>query len=146
MEPVTDNIDFLRTKTKKALGKFLSKEQNILSLEKNVFDNINSEYYTLVIYELISDIKKGEKLNTILQNIKNKKIHWKHETYNNLILEEDEQNNFIIQPFEVYEGALTCKCGSNRVYSYQKQSRSADEPMSTYATCMACKNSWVYSG
>ena len=57
-----------------------------------------------------------------------------------------EQNNFIETPFEIEEGVLECDCGSKRVFSYQKQSRSADEPMSTYATCMACKKQWVYSG
>ena len=63
-----------------------------------------------------------------------------------MINEEIEQDNFIIKPFEIEEGVLQCKCGSKRVYSYSKQSRSADEPMSTYAQCMSCKSKWVYSG
>ena len=65
---------------------------------------------------------------------------------NDLMNEEIEQDNFIENPFEIEEGVLECKCGSKRVFSYQKQSRSADEPMSTYATCVACKNKWIYSG
>jgi DNA-directed RNA polymerase subunit M/transcription elongation factor TFIIS len=135
----------IREKGINVLRTVLNREQNILILEKNIFNN-GIDNYIQNIYETIKDIKDGIKLNTILENIKKNKVIWKHQSLNDYIFEEEEQNNFIIQPFEVYEGALVCKCGSKRVYSYQKQSRSADEPMSTYATCMACKSKWVYSG
>ena len=134
----------LKEKGIEALKRFLKVEQNIKILENNI-ENY-SDNYSLDLYETICDIKKEKKLNDILKNIKKGKLGWKHEYLNDFIFEEEEQNNFIIQPFEVYEGVLTCKCGSKRVYSYQKQSRSADEPMSTYANCMACGNKWVYSG
>ena len=122
----------------------IKKEQNIETLERNIYEK--SSNYLLSIFEIINDIKTGLKLNDILSNIKKSNIGWNHESLKDAIFEEEEQNNFIIQPFEVYEGVLSCKCGSKRVYSYQKQSRSADEPMSTYATCMSCKSKWVYSG
>ena len=73
-------------------------------------------------------------------------MNWDHDFFNELKLEETEQDNFLIKPFEIEEGVLECKCGSKRVYSYSKQSRSADEPCSTYAQCMSCKSKWVYSG
>lgn len=138
-----EEID-LREKGINSLKLYLNKEQNINILEKNIYNS--SDNYLLDLYQTIYDINSGYKLNNILSNIKNEKIGWKHNCFSDLIFEEEEQNNFIIQPFEVYEGVLTCKCGSKRVYSYQKQSRSADEPMSTYANCMACGNKWVYSG
>jgi len=134
----------IREKGINSLKKYLNKEQNIKILEKNVYNL--SQNYCLDLYQTICDIKNGEKLNTILNNVKNENISWKHNSFSDLIFEEEEQNNFIIQPFEVSEGVLICNCGSKRVYSYQKQSRSADEPMSTYANCMACGNKWVYSG
>ena len=125
-----EEID-LRERGINSLRILLNKEQNIKIIEKNIYDL--SKNYLLDLYETINDIK-------------NSKIGWKHNSFKDLIFEEEEQNNFIIQPFEVYEGVLICNCGSKRVYSYQKQSRSADEPMSTYANCMACRNKWVYSG
>ena len=134
----------LRERGINSLRIFLNKEQNIKIIEKNMYDL--SKNYLLDLYETINDINIGTKLNNILHDIKNCKIGWKHNSFKDLIFEEEEQNNFIIQPFEVYEGVLICNCGSKRVYSYQKQSRSADEPMSTYANCMACGNKWVYSG
>lgn len=46
---------------------------------------------------------------------------------------------------EEYVGILTCgKCKSNRTTYYQMQTRSADEPMTTYATCMNCNNRWKF--
>jgi DNA-directed RNA polymerase subunit M/transcription elongation factor TFIIS len=42
-----------------------------------------------------------------------------------------------------YDGILQCrKCKSNKTEYYQLQTRSADEPMTTYATCKKCGNKW----
>ena len=38
---------------------------------------------------------------------------------------------------------FTCgKCKSNRCSYYQLQTRSADEPMTTFVTCIDCGNRW----
>jgi transcription elongation factor S-II len=38
---------------------------------------------------------------------------------------------------------FTCrKCKSNKCTFYQQQVRSADEPMTTYVTCISCGNRW----
>ena len=59
----------------------------------------------------------------------------------------EEHDDFIINPFEVEEGCTECKkCGSKRVFTYTKQIRSSDEPMTTFAKCVQCKISWTYSG
>lgn len=37
----------------------------------------------------------------------------------------------------------TCgKCKNNKVEHYQKQTRSADEPMTVFANCLVCGNRW----
>ena len=42
-----------------------------------------------------------------------------------------------------YEGILQCgKCKSKKTDYYQLQTRSADEPMTTYVTCKNCGNRW----
>ena len=44
---------------------------------------------------------------------------------------------------EDYEGMFKCgKCKSKKTTYYQMQTRSADEPMTTYVTCMECANRW----
>jgi len=40
---------------------------------------------------------------------------------------------------------FTCfKCKSNDCTYYQMQTRSADEPMTTFVTCMSCANRWKF--
>jgi transcription elongation factor S-II len=42
-----------------------------------------------------------------------------------------------------YEGMFKCrKCKSKKTTYYQMQTRSADEPMTTYVTCMECGTKW----
>jgi hypothetical protein len=44
-----------------------------------------------------------------------------------------------------YEGVFKCrKCGSKKTDYYQLQTRSADEPMTTYVTCNGCGNRWKF--
>ncbi len=42
-----------------------------------------------------------------------------------------------------YEGQFKCgKCKSTKTTYYQMQTRSADEPMTTFVTCTTCNNRW----
>ena len=44
---------------------------------------------------------------------------------------------------EDYEGIFKCaKCRSKKTTYYQMQTRSADEPMTTFVTCTNCQNRW----
>lgn len=44
---------------------------------------------------------------------------------------------------EDYEGLFKCgKCKSTKTTYYQMQTRSADEPMTTFVTCTGCGNKW----
>ena len=44
---------------------------------------------------------------------------------------------------EDYDGLFKCgKCKSVKTTYYQMQTRSADEPMTTYVTCKNCSNRW----
>lgn len=44
---------------------------------------------------------------------------------------------------EGYTGLFQCgKCKSTKTTYYQMQTRSADEPMTTFVTCITCNNRW----
>jgi len=149
-----------RDKGLAALGTVLKNEQNIRIVEKNVYDSsINQEEdveicYKLNILQTVGDVANGEKLKDILGNIKSGKLGWSHNSFKQMHNMLDEQNDFIENPFAVEEGVLECKardkegkvCGSKRVFSYQRQVRSADEPMTTFASCCQCGTKWQYSG
>ena len=48
-----------------------------------------------------------------------------------------------IEDQEDYEGLFKCgKCKSMKTTYYQMQTRSADEPMTTFVTCINCQNRW----
>jgi len=152
-----DQMDEIRNRGKIALRKFLGKEQNVNILEKCVNESVSryigseteevfSEIYNNIIYQLINDIINKKELKEILKSVKNNEILWKHPSLKDLIDDEIEQDDFIIQPFEIVEGIAECRCGSKRVYSYTKQTRGGDESSTTFNECLKCKSKWTYSG
>lgn len=53
------------------------------------------------------------------------------------------QDEFITNPVEVSEGAVTCgKCGSKKTFSKQLQVRSSDEGFTTFCICISCNAKW----
>jgi transcription elongation factor S-II len=48
-----------------------------------------------------------------------------------------------LKPDENFTGLFTCgKCKSKKTTYYQMQTRSADEPMTTFVTCLNCSKRW----
>jgi DNA-directed RNA polymerase subunit M/transcription elongation factor TFIIS len=129
---------------KNALKTVLTKEQNVNTLEKYIFEisEEDEKSYKKILYETIQDISNGNKIQDILSNIKNKNVLWKHKSLETFIKEEEEQDEFIINPFQVEEGMIECRCGSKRVYSYSKQCRSGDEGITSFHQCLKCKSKW----
>jgi DNA-directed RNA polymerase subunit M/transcription elongation factor TFIIS len=129
-------------------------EEHNQDINQSINEDINElreekyiEDYNALIYEIVGDIVSGVNLKEMLNNLKTGIVGWKHPVFNDIRTKIEEHDEFIMNPFEVEEGALTCaKCGCNKTYSYSKQTRSADEPMSTFAQCLNCKAKWVYSG
>lgn len=59
-------------------------------------------------------------------------------------LEKENMNKAqVAQPEKSISDALTCgKCGQKKVSYSQAQTRSADEPMTTFCECLSCGNRW----
>ena len=52
---------------------------------------------------------------------------------------------FLKKPSEKPDGMIKCrKCKSMKTDYYQLQTRSADEPMTTYVTCHNCEHRWKF--
>lgn len=43
---------------------------------------------------------------------------------------------------KVLSGVYKCKCGSDKTTQFEMQTRSADEPMTVFISCVECGNSW----
>lgn len=66
------------------------------------------------------------------------------ETYNKLY-EEYKPKIIEVKEKEEVIGILKCgKCKTYKTTYYQMQTRSSDEPMTTFATCLNCDNRWRF--
>lgn len=68
------------------------------------------------------------------------------ELYGNEILAQ-QQAQILAQPdTSKTEGLFTCgRCKTKKTTYYQMQTRSADEPATTFVTCLNCNNRWKFS-
>lgn len=132
-------------------------KKNINTLEKHIhnkcqenFNENSEEYiqeYKKILYQIVGDIIKGIEVKEIIANLKIGNIDWNHSTFTSIKKQIQEQDDFIINPFEVVEGVTECKkCGSKRVLTVSSQCRSSDESSTTVAKCIKCKANWSYSG
>jgi len=59
---------------------------------------------------------------------------------------QDRSNKLLMASNDIdenYSGLFTCgKCKSKKTTYYQMQTRSADEPMTTFVTCINCSKRW----
>lgn len=151
---MTDLIE-IREIGKKSIGTVLKK--NINTLEKYIhnkcqekFNENSDEYiqeYKRILYQIVGDIIKGIEVKEIIANLKTGNIDWNHSTFTSIKKQIQEQDDFIINPFEVVEGVTECKkCGSKRVLTVSSQTRCGDESSTTVAKCIKCKANWSYSG
>lgn len=144
-------VEEIRSKGCLSLGTVLKQQQNIKIVEKyihkNAYDSDDYEStYKKILYQSIGDIFNNKNLKDLVKNIKNNMVGWKHPVFTDIKNRIEEHDEFIINPFEVEEGVTNCRCGSKRVFTYQKQCRGSDEPMTTFAKCVSCKAQWSYSG
>jgi len=123
---------------------------------KNIVKKWDNTYFNQIYFDKLKSVfinlKNQEKLrnNIMEQKIKSHKIAFmthqemvpeKWESLINLKLIRDE--NRYAPKLDANTDDFTCyKCKSNRCSYYQLQTRSADEPMTTYVTCIDCGNRW----
>ena len=136
-----------RLRVRNALKSKLSRDENINVFEKYIFQvyGENDTDYLNNAFQVIYDVDTNN-MSDILKDLKDGRYGWKHKSLDTYRDIEYEQDAFIIQPFEIIEGVVECKCGSNRVYTFSKQTRSGDESITTFNECLICKTKWVYSG
>ncbi|ASZ85043.1 063L [Cherax quadricarinatus iridovirus] len=112
---------------------------------KKYYADEDEEWIWSQIYE---DLSEEPDLNEYIENVvKAGKLGWNHKTFNKIKQTQEEQDDYIVNPFEAEEGVVQCKkCKSFKVYSISVQTRAADEPMTTVAQCTVCKAKWSYNG
>lgn len=115
---------------------------NILNLIKDLKD---SKWISTQITQDLSTGLWTEK-DFIEKVIKPGKIGWNHEVFQKLLKTQQEQDDYILNPFEAEEGVVQChKCNSFKVFSIAVQTRAADEATTTMSQCTECNNKWSHN-
>jgi transcription elongation factor S-II len=167
MRTVT-NPDIFRTNVKMQLGEILDNSKIGDNLERGIYNfvlqladekNIVKKWENTYFVQLYID--KFRSLYTNIQNPKIRKIITEKQikphklafmTHQELLPEkwtvliEDlkiKNQNKYTPKIEASTDNFTCyKCKSKECSYYQLQTRSADEPMTTFVTCIKCGNRW----
>lgn len=108
---------------------------------RSIFSNLNKNSYIKNNY-LLEKIKSGDIKPDDISKLSVYEIHpdnWKE------IMEKKmkiDKMKYEIKPESMTERYKCRKCGSRKCSYYELQTRSADEPMTQFFTCLDCKNRW----
>jgi len=162
------NPDEFRTNVVNKLNNILLNDKYSINLEKGIYNSTleqsddkqiikkwTNKYFVELYINKLRTIFINLKNDAILSLITEKKIKahklafMSHQEmlpdkWNSIIedLKIKNQNKYIPK-IEASTDNFTCrKCKSKECSYYQLQTRSADEPMTTFVTCIKCGNRW----
>ena len=165
--PVSDP-DTFRKEIRKYIFGIVKDEKISNNIEKSIFNfsirtagemkvvkKWNNEYFVLIYMNKFKMIFHNIKNKAIVEKLK-KNVIKPHEisflTHADLLPEKWKQEiedkklrleNKFFPKIEASTDNFTCgKCKSKACTYYQLQTRSADEPMTTFVTCTFCGNRW----
>jgi DNA-directed RNA polymerase subunit M/transcription elongation factor TFIIS len=130
----------------KILETELSQPKNVQLFLKHLLPMKDRDDFKNILYQVIGDIANEKSLKETFNCLKKKLVGWNNPCFNNIKTKIIEHDDYLVNPFDLVEGIGECrKCGSKKTFSYAKQNRGCDEPMTTYSWCL-CGNKWSYSG
>lgn len=163
-----DNPEKFRSNIRSKLDEFLKNEKNSTNLEKGIFNFALNEaknrkvvkkwdnpYFVQIYLDRLRSIFTNLNNPTLLEqlNVGNIKAHTiafmthqelRPDKWDELIRAKSKRDkNKFETNLEAATDTFTCrKCKSNKCTYMQLQLRSADEPMTTFVTCLSCGNRW----
>ena len=153
-------------------AKYLSLDQDdikVLNIEKGIFNKIvrlckdnneelkwSNSFFTKKYSTLARRILANISYTSNAESFKQKILTGKISPYNVANCSIEEMNpefwsemklnimkKYITKNETIADGIFTCgKCKSKKTVYYQMQTRSADEPMTTFVTCTNCNVNW----
>lgn len=70
-------------------------------------------------------------------------VGWNHSVFDNIKRIMHEEVSFISESVQVESGFECKKCKSTKTYTYQQQTRSADEGFTTFTICFHCDRQMI---
>jgi len=125
--------------------------------QRKITANWSNKYFNQIYKNRARSIWNNLKTNAIfLDQLKKKEITMKHleqithqeinpAVWEKLLEEKKKRDINKYENREKIDSEFKCrKCKSNNCSHYQMQTRSADEPMTTFVNCMDCGNRWRF--
>ena len=163
-----ENPDNFRNNIRGKLQTLLDSEKKAINLEKGIYNYALKEaanrkvvkkwdnpYYTQIYLDRLRSIYINLSNDSLLNNVKDGTVPVKALAFMTHQEMQPEKWDALIQAkikkdkskYDTQQEAMTdtfkCrKCYSNKCSYYQMQTRSADEPMTTFVTCLECANRW----
>jgi len=163
-----DNHEKFRTNIRSKINDKLNDEKKSKNLEIGVYNYSLNEatnrkvvkkwdnpYFVQIYLDRLRSIYINLNNNNLVEQIKNNTLsakniafmthqEFKPEKWEFLINEKIKRDkNKYETKLEAATDTFKCrKCHSNKCTYYQMQTRSADEPMTTFVTCIECGNRW----
>lgn len=130
-----------------ALVKFLPEPDALIvnNIIETKFNNIKNE----VLFDVVMFLQDGKPYADVLSFLNSNTVGWNHPNFNEIAVAQAEIFSYIECPYEIIDGMFSClKCGNKKTISYSKQTRSADEGMTTFVFCAnkECRHHWIYKG
>ena len=166
-----ENPDQFRNNIRQKLGEFFEKEKDAINLEKGVHNwtlkeatnkkvvkKWDNPFFVKIYLDRLRSIYNNLKNERLIKLVNNGEIK-SHEiafmTHQEMLPEKWEEllkaksirdKNKFEQNIEAATDTFKCrKCHSKKCTYYQMQTRSADEPMTIFVTCIDCGNRWKTS-
>ncbi len=110
---------------------------------RNIYENLNTKSY-LDNKNFMNDILSGELDVYNIAYINKCDVH--KDNWKSIIDKRKAEDEFMTMCNKVNEtDEYKCgRCKKNKTTYYQMQTRSADEPMTTFVTCIHCNNRWKF--
>ena len=162
------NPEQFRSNIRGKLNIVLENEKHSSNLEKGIFNYAlkeannrkvvkkwDNQYFVQIYLDRLRSIYLNLKNPEILEQIKSEAVQahivafmshqeMRPDKWKELIEEKAKRDaNKFEQNIEASTDTFTCrKCKGNKCTYYQMQTRSADEPMTTFCCCILCGNRW----
>ena len=165
-----DNVDTFRANVRQKLDAILQNEKNSCNLEKGIFNySLKEAEYRKVVKKWDNKFFVQiyiDRLRSIITNLKGEVLQhindgtikphvvafmthqelspdrWSEMIKAKIIRDKNKFETTISASTDTF----TCrKCKGNQCTYYQLQTRSSDEPMSVYVSCLNCGNRWKTS-
>ncbi len=142
---VLDKINFIKIiseKIEENLNEYYKDaKEKYIRRAKSIITNLrlNNELYNGLFKETISpeEIARMDEKEMASTEIKEKRIKKEEESFNSRRSDWDRLHNTFVS------GMYKCgKCKHTKTTYHQVQIRRADEPMTTFVTCLNCNNNW----